>query len=306
MIFRGLDDNEKIKSISNIDDIVIEEATELTLEDFTQLNLRLRSRNPYNQIYLMYNPVSKANWVFPYWHESDIDNDTTFLLKTTYRDNKFLPTDYIESIKQLKEKNPTYYRIYANAEFCTLDELIFDNWQEQFFETKFLVKLNPNIKARFGLDFGYTSDPTAFIGSLVDEDNKKIYIFDEFYQRGLLNNEIADLIKKHGYQKEVVYADAAEPKSIEEIRRHGVPRIKACTKGKDSILQGIQYLQQYDIVVHPKCTNIIEELQNYTWMKDKQTSMYINKPIDKYNHLIDALRYSVSDMYRGEGMWILK
>lgn len=297
-IFKGIDDPEKIKSITNIDDIIIEEATELTMEDFDQLNLRLRSKNPYNQIHLMYNPVSKSNWVYNHWHQREINPETTMLLHTTYKDNRFLPQDYIQALEEMKETNFAYYKIYALGEFATLDKVIFNNWKIEDFNYREIIKENMDIKALFGLDWGYTNDPTAFICALVDEENKKLYIFDEFQERGLLNNEIAQRIIDMGYGKETITADGAEPKSIDELRTHGISRIRGAKKGNDSILNGIQFIQQFEIIVHSQCVHMIEELQNYTWQKDKN-GIYINKPIDKYNHGIDALRYALEDI-RGQ------
>jgi phage terminase large subunit len=142
------------------------------------------------------------------------------------------------------------------------------------------------------------NDPSAFVGAVVDEQNKKLYIFDEFYKKGMLNDAIAKLIKDKGYSKEIITADSAEQKSIEEIKREGIPRIKAARKGKDSILNGIQFIQQYEIIVHPLCVNIILELKNYTWKKDKSTGEYINEAVDKFNHLLDALRYAMENIMR--------
>ncbi len=291
-IFKGLDDSEKIKSIANIDDIIIEEATDITVEDFSQLNLRLRSKNPYNQIHLMYNPVSKSNWVFEYWHNRKLDLSTTMVLHTTYRDNRFLPADYIYAMEEMKETNPTYYKIYALGEFATLDKLVFTNWQVHSFDYHELIRENKNIKAVFGLDWGYTNDPTAFICALIDEVDKRIYLFNEFQERGLLNNQIAQKITDMGFGKEIIIADGAEPKSIDELYRNGIIRIKSAKKGADSILNGIQFIQQHEVIIHPNCVHIAEEFQNYTWQKDKN-GIYINKPIDKYNHGIDALRYAL-------------
>lgn len=295
-IFKGLDDSEKIKSVANIDDIVIEECTELSLDEFSQLNLRLRSKNPYNQIHCMFNPVSKTNWVYGQWFENGYNNKNTIVLHTTYKDNKFLPQDYINSLLEMEKTNPTYYKIYALGEFATLDKLIYNNWKIKDFDWKELIKDDPKLTGYFGLDFGYVNDPSAFIAILVDKEAKKIYIFDEFYKKGLLNDALAKLIIAKGYSKEIIVADSAEQKSIEEIRRAGITRIKAARKGKDSILNGIQFIQQYQIIISPNCTNVIEELSNYTWQKDKSTGEYMNKPIDKYNHLLDSLRYAMENI----------
>lgn len=293
-IFKGLDDPEKIKSIANIDDIVIEECTELTIDDFSQLNLRLRSKNPYNQIHVMFNPVSKSNWVYKQWFKEGFDKSTTTVLHTTYKDNKFLPKDYIQALLEMEKSNYTYYKIYALGEFATLDKLIFTNWKEVYIDYRQIIKENKNAEAVFAIDFGYTNDPTAFVCALIDRANKKLWIFDEFQQKGMTNDEIAKKIIEMGYRKEIITCDSAEPKSIEELRRYGLDRVKAATKGKDSILNGIQYLQQFDIIIHSKCIHIIEEFKNYTWQKDRD-GIYINRPIDRYNHGIDALRYAVNE-----------
>ncbi len=164
---------------------------------------------------------------------------------------------------------------------------VFNNWRIETFESK-----NLNGELLLGLDFGFTNDPTAIISSIIDEDNKRLYVFDEFFKKGLLNNQIADILIKKGYSKSVIIADSAEQKSIEEIRRCGVRRIKEAVKGQGSVLQGIQKLQQYEIIIHPSCVNLIEEFENYSWAQDKDGTG-INKPVDMFNHGIDALRYSL-------------
>lgn len=289
ILFKGMDDSEKIKSIANITDIWCEEATELTLDDFSQLNLRLRALNPNLQIWLSFNPVSKANWCYQYFF---VNKAEAFILKTTYKDNDFLPQDYKDEIESYKHTNPTYYKIYVEGEFCSLDKLVYNNYEILDFDVDELIKSKKYITLT-GLDFGFTNDPTALIVSLVNEQEKELYIIDEYGETGLTNPDIANIIKSLGYQKNIIMCDSADPKSIEEIRRQGIPRVKPCKKSPDSVLHGIQQLQQYKIYVLPKCEKTITELQNYAWEKDKQTNEYINKPIDKFNHFLDALRYSM-------------
>lgn len=323
-IFKGMDDSEKIKSISDISDIIIEEATELSLMDFTQLNLRMRSKQPHQQIHMMFNPVSKNNWIYSTFFEKEYKG--ALIVKTTYRDNHYLPKEYIKEIEQLKETDYPLWEIYANGKFASLDKRIFTNWQPMDFNIndvrieKIKSKINSvkdkvidfdisrhindplyqqefrNRRTYIGLDFGYTNDPSAFIVFMADKRTKEIWIYDEFYLTGLTNEDIYNQIRYKGYQKEIIVADSAEPKSIEELKRLGLRRIKGARKGKDSILNGIQYLQTYKIYIHPKCVNTIMEFENYTWQKDKKTGMYINKPIDDYCHLIDALRYGAEEL----------
>lgn len=294
-IFKGMDDPEKIKSIANIDDIVVEECTEVDEFDFDQLSLRLRSRNLYNQIHCMFNPVSKENWVYKRWFKerANYNKENTVILHTTYKNNKFLPKEYIENLLDMERTNPAYFRIYALGEFATLDKLIYTNWKEEIFDYREVLRTVKDSKAIFSLDFGFTNDPTAFVCSILDEINKKIWIFDGFEQKGLLNDEIAKKIIEMGYRKEVVTCDSAEPKSIEELKRNGLDRVRGATKGKDSIINGINLLQQYEIIILPSLTWIIEEFKNYTWKKGKDGE-YINVPIDKYNHSLDSLRYGIT------------
>lgn len=292
-LYYGVDDSEKLKSIAGITDIVCEEATELTLDDMTQLDLRLRPKAPYPQMFFMLNPVSKANWVYKRWFAEDaVVNEDTFILKTTYKDNKFLPQDYVKSLLQLATTNPTYYKIYVEGEFCSLDKLIFNNW-----ETKEFDKAAIKGQLLVGMDFGFVNDESTLVASLLDEANKKIYVFQCWGATGKTNEELANIIKSLGFSKSVIIADSAEQKSIEEIRRLGVMRIKPSVKGPDSILHGIQKLQQYQIVVHPSCEGVINELQNYAWTK--KDGEYINRPVDAFNHYIDALRYSLQCVNTG-------
>lgn len=290
-IFKGLDDPEKIKSIEGITDIWVEEASELNNEDeFDQLLLRLRSGHDDDQVFLSYNPVSKANWVYRRFHEHTPEQAVVH--KSTYKDNRFLSPEYVATLEALIRTNPTYYKVYALGEFCSLDKLVFNNW-----EIASLPDFAFN-EVIFGLDFGYVNDPSAFVYAKVNTKDKQIYICDEMYQTGMMNDSIASWIKYKGYAKERIYADAAEQKSIDEIKRNGVPNIKPAIKGQGSIMWGIDLLQQYHIIVDPKCENMITELQNYSWRKDRKTNEYVNEPNDEFNHLCDALRYAMQKIYK--------
>lgn len=296
-LFKGLDDPEKIKSITGITDIWVEECTECTIDDISQLDLRLRAKTNNLQMYFSFNPVSKDNWVYKYFHRDDPDStpDNMMVLKTTYKDNKFLPQSYIDSLEQMKDTNPIYYKIYVEGDFATLDKLIFA------YEVKEFDWHDVSGVACFGLDFGYINDPSAFTAFKIDTDKRVIHVFDEIYKKGLKNNEIAGAITSKGYSKEVIIADCQEQKSIDELKHdYNIKRIKRSTKGKGSVLQGIQYLQQFKIYVHPSCENHIMEFSNYCWKKNKQTGEYINEPIDKYNHLMDAMRYASQRVRNGK------
>lgn len=292
-IFKGLDDPEKIKSITDITDIVIEEATELTEDEFTQLNLRLRPKEKNPQIYMMFNPISKTNWVYNYFFCGN-KPDNCLVISTTYKDNKFLSKDYCKELEKLKDRNPAYYRIYALGEFATLDKLVFPTYTTKIISDDDVKGLPRWI----GLDFGYVNDPSAIVDGRIDTINKKIYVCGEYVRKGMLNDEIAETMINLGLAKDKSYGDSAEPKSIEEIRRNGV-NIEATVKGKDSIIHGIQWIGQYELIVDERCYKVLEELENYTWKKDKKTGEYINEPVDTFNHTIDAIRYGLNKYIKG-------
>lgn len=294
-LFKGMDDPEKIKSIKGLSDVVMEEASEFNQDDFTQLTLRLREpKHKKRQLFCMFNPVSKLNWTYKQWFDPDVEFDTNRVAihQSTYKDNHFLDSENIRTIENLKQTNPAYYKIYTLGEFATLDKLVFPDFEKR--------RLNPpslaNLPSYFGLDFGYTNDETAFMHVKVDEGNKVLYVVDEYAKHGMLNDEIAKVITEMGFAKEVITADAAEPKSIEEIRRAGVYRIRPARKGRDSVIQGISFMQQYRLVVDDRCVKTIEELENYTYRKDKSTGEYTNEPVDAYNHELDAIRYALDEI----------
>ena len=287
-LFKGLDDSEKIKSITDITDIWCEECTELSEDEFTQLDLRLRANVPGLQIMCSFNPVSKVNWVYKRWFAEPKDYPNTMILHTNYKHNRFLPKEYIDALEDKQKTNPNYYKIYALGEFCTLDRLVYNNWKVQEFNYQ-------DIKGELlvGLDFGFVTDISALVASVLQESEKKIWVFKTWGDTGKTNEELAVVIKALGFSKSIIIADSAEQKSIEELKRCGITRVRASKKGPDSIIHGVQKLQNYEIIVHPSCDGIITEFENYSCQKDKQTNEYINKPIDAFNHYMDALRYSL-------------
>lgn len=294
-LFKGMDDPEKIKSIKGLSDVVMEEASEFNQDDFTQLTLRLREpKHKQRQLFCMFNPVSKLNWTYKQWFDPDVEVDTNRVAihQSTYKDNRFLDEDNIKTIENLKQTNPAYYKIYTLGEFATLDKLVFPEFEKR----RLSVRKLSNLPSYFGLDFGYTNDETAFMHVKVDEDRHIIYVMEEYAKHGMLNSDISRMIKQMGYSKEVITADAAEPKSIAEIKRDGIYRIRPAKKGKDSIIQGISFMQQYHLVVDDRCVKTIEELENYTYKKDRQTGEYTNEPVDAYNHEIDAIRYALNEI----------
>lgn len=291
----GLDESEKIKGYSNVSDVYLDEMTSFTAEDFELIDGTLRSMK-YKlplQLYGSFNPVSKANWVYHYFgFDTDCGPANTFIHHSTYLDNpRADATAYMES---LKERNPARYRIEALGEFASLDKLVYTNWRVEEFD-------HAAIKGQLlcALDFGFVNDTSAFIASILDEPNHKIYIFKEWGDTGKTNDELARIITSLGFSKSVIIADSAEPKSIEELRRAGIIHIKPSVKGPDSIMHGIQKVQEYELIVHPDCVKTITELENYSWEKDRKTGEYINRPQDQFNHFMDALRYSLQSVGKG-------
>lgn len=294
ILFRGLDDPMSITSITVPIGYLcwcwFEEAYQVKSEDaFNKVDMSIRGELPagyFKQITLTFNPWSDKHWLKKRFFDEPNDEDK-LAITTNYLCNEWLGEDDIKLFNHMQTKFPKRYKVEGLGDWGIIDGLIFDNWKiEEFDHTKIKGEL------LVGLDFGYVNDPTALICSILDEQNKKLYIFDEHCQKGMLNDAIAQMITNKGYSKSAIIADSAEQKSIEEIKRKGIYRIKPAVKGGGSIVQGIQQLLQYDIIVHPSCEETIKELENYAWDVDKEGTG-INKPIDAYNHCIDALRYSL-------------
>lgn len=294
----GLDEPEKIKGFTAISDVFMDEITAFTPDDFELIDGTVRSKI-YSlplQMYACFNPISKANWVYKYFgFDTGIVPPNTFIMHTTYLDNPFLDKSFGERMEALKARNYNRWKVEALGEFVTLDKLVFTNWRRETFDYR-------NIKGTLlvGMDFGFVNDVSTIVASVLDEESKKIYIFKTWGDTNKTNDELAGIIRGLGFSKSVIIADAAEPKSIEEIKRLGISKIRACTKGRDSIIHGIQRLQQYEILVLPECEEIISEFENYSWKKDKRSGEYVNEPIDKFNHYIDALRYSLQVVSNGK------
>ena len=302
ILFRGLDDPMSITSITvehgHLCWCWFEEAFQIMNEDdFNKVDMSIRGELPkgyFKQITLSFNPWSEKHWLKKRFF--DVKDEDVLAITTNYTCNEFLGEDDKKLFEKMKLNNPRRYNIEGLGNWGIAEGLVYSNFEELDFNVED-IKKRPNVKSAFGLDFGYTNDPTAFIASLIDLDNMEIFIFDEHYQKAMSNKDIANMIKYKGYSKERIVGDSSEPKSIDDIKRQGIYRLKGARKGKDSILNGIQYIQDFKIYVHPKCENTLIELSNYVW--DTKEGNVINKPIDDYNHLMDALRYSLEDIRLG-------
>ena len=305
IFFRGLDDPLKVTSITVETGVLcwlwIEEAYEITKEtDFDTLDESVRGKLPqdlFKSVTLTFNPWNDRHWIKARFF--DKKDPEVLAMTTNYLMNEFLDESDRKIFERMKVENPRRYNVAGLGEWGVVDGLVYENWEEQLFDWQ-KVSAMPDVESAFGLDFGYTNDPTALFCGLISNNQKTLWVFDELYQKALTNEMIANKVKDMGYAKELITADSAEPKSIEELRRLGIRRIKAAEKGKDSIINGIQKIQDYHIIVHPRCVNFLTEISCYAWDKDKFGNA-VNKPIDDYNHLMDAMRYALENKIHKRG-----
>lgn len=303
ILFRGLDDPLKITSITVgvgcLCWLWIEEAYEISDENsFNMLDESIRGITPddlFKQITITFNPWNEHHWLKKRFFDTEADN--VLSMTTNYMCNEWLDDNDLQLFEDMKKNNPRRYQVAGLGNWGITEGLVYENWEERFFDINEVR--NSSTKAVFGLDFGYTNDPSALFCGIIEQNNKVIYVFDEIYEKGLSNEDIADKIRTKGYSKERITADCAEPKSIDRLRQLGIRHIRASRKGKDSINNGIDFIQDYKIIIHPKCSNFIKEIGNYTWDKDSKTGKSINKPVDDFNHLMDAMRYALEDFIRG-------
>ena len=287
LMFTGMDDPEKLKSIEGVTGIWMEEATEFTQEDFEQLDLRLRGETKYpKQIILTLNPISEQHWIKRVFFDDPIAG--AFTIHSTYLDNAFIDSDYKMVMENKRKTNPRYYNIYALGNWGTADGLVFNNVTQRLIRPDEIAGL----ECVQGLDFGYVNDPTAFHQSYIDLKNKRIFVYDGFYEKGMSNAQIAAAIKDMKAHKHMTTADSSEPKSIDYIKGKDV-RIQGAMKGKDSVNAGIDFLSEFEIVVNSHLSHFMTEFLNYAWKVDKKTGKTTNQPIDEFNHFLDSLRYSV-------------
>ena len=305
ILFRGLDEPMKLTSITvDVGHLCwawIEEAYEITKEsDFDTLDESIRGQvtgDLFKQITLTFNPWNEGHWIKKKFF--DIESNDDILAKTTnYLCNEFLDISDLRLFERMKKENPKRYKVAGLGEWGISEGLIYENWEEIEFDIQEILKI-PDIESAFGLDFGYTNDPSALFAGLISKERREIYVTDELYKKALTNNKLAEEIKNMGYGKERITADSAEPKSIDELYDLGLKGISGARKGKDSINNGIQFIQGYKIIIHPRCVNFLTEISNYTWAKDKFDKP-INKPIDMFNHLMDAMRYALEKFMEGE------
>jgi phage terminase large subunit len=308
ILFCGLDDVEKVKSITPIDgvitDIWVEEATECEKSDIKQLDKRLRGRSDViKRLTLSFNPILKDHWIyeeyFGIWEDNKqyVEKDNLSILKTTYKDNRYLTPDDVLALEN--ETDKYYYEVYTLGNWGVLGAVIFKNWKVEDFS----IIENTFDNYRHGVDWGFAEDPFAYIKPHYDKTRKRLYICDEIEAIDLLNSQSAPMVKeKAGHER--VICDSAEPKSVSEYKSLGV-NAKGAKKGPGSIEYGIKFLQGLEIIIHPRCKAFKAEINKYKYKEDKNGNV-LPVPIDKDNHLIDALRYAMEDDMKQSGISILK
>lgn len=304
--FRGLDDPLKVTSITVEHGVLcwgwIEEAYEITKEeDFDMLDESIRGAIPdeFSDLWKMwtitFNPWNERHWLKARFF--DHPDEQTLALTTNYKCNEWLDAADLKVFEDMRIRNPRRYKVAGLGDWGIVEGLIYENWKEQ----TFTLNQVRGMKTVCGLDFGYTNDPSAFFIGFLDLDQKRLYVWDELYETGLSNRKIYKRIVDMGYVKESITADSAEPKSIDELRNFGL-YIHGAKKGRDSINNGIQWIQDLEIIVHPRCVNFLTEISNYMWKSDK-FGKKLNEPIDDFNHLMDAMRYALEQYILGSG-WI--
>ena len=292
IIFIGLDEETKLLSLNGIGAIFIEEAFEVPKPIVEQLNLRLRGSTPNQQIIMAFNPISKNHWLYDF---CEVNPPSSFIFShSTYKDNPFLNKEYIAELEELYKRNPAKARIFCDGQWGVDSEgLVITNWKQEAFDAMALAA--QGLEHRAGMDLGWI-DKSAIIDTLYDRDNNTIYVFNEFYKSGCQLSELATAIENMNLKKAKLYVDAAEPRSIQFFKQEGI-NATACAKGKDSVKAGLMFLQNHFIVVHPSCINFIAELENFSYIKSKQTGEWTEDTTHEWSHAIDACRYAYSDIY---------
>lgn len=292
IIMVGLDTEEKLLSLTNISTIWVEEAFEVEKAKVEQLNLRMRGAAQNQQLILSWNPISKNSWLYDF----TVINppESSIYHHSTYKDNPFLNAEYVAALDEMEKRNPAKYRVYGRGEWgVDAEGLVLTNWRSEEFDAMALAAAG--LEHRAGMDLGWV-DKTAIVDTLYDISNKTIYVFNEFYRSGCQLSDLAEALRNMNLVKTKVYVDAAEPRSIQFFRNEGI-NATGCAKGKDSVKAGLMFLQDNTIVVHPKCKNFINELENFSYIKSKQTGEWTEDTTHEYSHAIDACRYAYSDIY---------
>lgn len=291
IIMVGLDTEEKLLSLTNISTVWVEEAFEVEKSKIEQLNLRMRGTAQNQQIILSFNPISKNHWLYEFVTKPP---ESFMFHHSTYKDNPFLNAEYVAALDEMAVRNPQKYRVYGLGEWGIDSEgLVITNWRVEEFDAMALAA--SSLEHRAGMDIGWI-DKSAIIDTLYDKQNKTIYVFNEFYKSGCQLDELANAIRNMNLARTKLYVDSAEARSIAFFKQEGL-RAEACAKGAGSVKTGLMFLQNHLIIVHPSCRNLITELENFSYIKSKQTGEWTEDTTHEWSHAIDACRYAYSDIY---------
>lgn len=299
ILFRGLDDELKITSITvDVGSLCwawFEEAYQIETEDkFSTVVESIRGSldvpDFFKQITVTFNPWNERHWLKRVFFDKDTQRADTLALTTTYKCNEWLDEIDRQRYEDLYITNPRRACIVCDGEWGVAEGLVFENTRVEDFDVQKTIQRVKETTA--GMDFGFTQDATTLICVAVDFENKRLYLYNEHYQKAMLTDDIVKMLKDKGMQHSYISADSAENRLIAEIRSKGISRIVPSLKGKGSIMQGIQFMQGFQIVIHPSCEHTIEEFNTYTFKQDKEGN-WLNEPIDANNHIIDAVRYSL-------------
>ena len=289
--FLSVDEPQKIRGRKrNI--AFLNEGNELTIEDFRQINMRTTE-----MLIVDFNPSDPIHWIY----DDLIPRDDCDTWITTYKDNKFLSEELVFEIERMKLRDPDYWRVYGEGQKAIFSaRQIFNNWN--FIPFAEFPEFDIDNDGIIGIDFGFSNDPTAIVLGFRKNDN--LYFHELLYRKGMTNDEIAEFIKASGYEQVICYADSAEPKSIEEIKRKGL-YINGSRKGQGSVNAGISLLKEYDIYISSESKNIEKEYHSYYWTEMKDGTI-INKPVDRLNHCMDAMRYATfSSFGRAQNFFVI-
>jgi len=292
IIFIGLDDEQKLLSLHNISDVFVEEVFEVNKETFEQLNLRMRGTAEDQQIFAAFNPINKNHWLYNY---CVVNPPASFkFTHSTYKDNPFLPAAYVASLDEMEYMNPQKYRIYGLGEWgIDSDGLVYQNWSIREFDATALAA--KGYAHRVGMDMGFI-DASTIVSTLYDADNRTIYVYNDFYKTGCQLEELTEALTERHLIKTRIYCDSADARAIAYFRRNRF-NVEASKKGKGSVDIGIAFIQNHTLVIHPSCKDVIRELENYSYIKSKQTGEFTNDTTHEFSHSLDALRYAFSDIY---------
>ena len=292
--FRGLKTGSGIqtaslKSLTGITTWILDEAEEMPDELlFDKIDLSVRSKDAQNRVIMVMNPATKAHWIYKRFFEkrgiadgSNQKNEDTTYIHTTYLDNhKNLDSTFIDNIERMAKDRPEEYKAQILGGWRdTAEGVIFKNWELKPFK-------EGGDHYGIGMDFGFSADPTGATLISIDKKRKEIYLKEIVYAQGLTTSEIAYKLKS--YKDVLTIGDSAEPRLLHELKHSYGLNIKPSIKGAGSINLGIALMQEYKLYVHPSSVNLVTELNNYVWKKDKDVA------IDDYNHLLDGCRYLIS------------